>query len=131
MSEGRDWRWYGYSGHFICGQWCRFHLCTKVGKYLVSTVGRYVHPRNSGSGEQSEREFLEANPNGEEVGCGRFYETMVFKAGAPCSAEGCDCGLPDINGINLDFSGYQTAAEATKGHYKLCAKWDKKNRRGK
>lgn len=34
-----SWEWYGHPAHFICGDKCRFHLATKVGKYLVSTVG--------------------------------------------------------------------------------------------
>jgi hypothetical protein len=35
-------RWFGHAGHFICAEWCRFHLCTQVGPYLISTVGEYV-----------------------------------------------------------------------------------------
>jgi len=34
------WKWFGDAGHFICSQWCQFHLCTLVGKYLISTVGK-------------------------------------------------------------------------------------------
>ncbi len=48
------WEWFGNAGHFMCSQWCRFHLCTKVGPWLVSTVGEYVHPRHSAGGEQPE-----------------------------------------------------------------------------
>ena len=33
------WVWMGHAGHFICGHDCRFHMATRVGKYLVSTVG--------------------------------------------------------------------------------------------
>ena len=32
-------KWFGSPGHFICSFDCRFHLCTQVGDYLVSTVG--------------------------------------------------------------------------------------------
>ena len=39
-----DWIWFGTPGHFICANYCRFHLCTRVGDYLVSTVGEYVPP---------------------------------------------------------------------------------------
>lgn len=118
-----QWKWFGHAGHFICGQWCRFHLCTLVGDYLVSTVGLYVHPRHSGGSERSEAEWLAANPNGEEIGCGRFYETMVFRAGAPCAAEGCECGIPAIASSELDFEGYVTAGAAAAGHLALCEKW--------
>lgn len=121
--EAVQWEWYGHNAHFICGRWCRFHMATKVGPWLVSTVGLFVHPRRSGGGETPEREWLKDNPNGEEVGCDRFYETMVFKAGAPCAVEGCGCGLPAINGSEVDFLGYQTAGEARKGHMELCRKW--------
>src|SRR5919106_127620 len=34
-------KWFGHAAHFICGRWCRFHLATQVGDYLVSTVGEY------------------------------------------------------------------------------------------
>lgn len=48
MINANEWEWFGNAAHFICGRWCRFHLATKVGKYLISTVGEYVSPRNSG-----------------------------------------------------------------------------------
>jgi hypothetical protein len=63
------------------------------------------------------------NPNGEEIGFGRFYETMVFRAGKPCKAAGCGCGLPETSGSEIDFGGYNTAGEARKGHIELCLKW--------
>ena len=119
------WKWFGVSAHFICGTWCRFHMATKVGKYLVSTVGQYVAPRRSGGHEAIEAAWLKEHPNGEEIGCGRFYETMVFKAGKPCAAETCGCGLPGIDGNELDTYGYLTAGEATRGHMAMCNKWAK------
>ena len=119
------WEWFGHTAHFCCGRWCRFHMATLVGPWLVSTVGLYVHPRNSGSHEKSEQEWLKDNPNGEEVGFGRFFETMVFKAGARCKVKGCNCGLPEISGSELDFNGYKTAGEANHGHMELCRKWSK------
>lgn len=120
------WEWFGHSAHFICGQWCRFHMATKVGKYLVSTVGLYVHPRNSQFSEKGESEWMLENPNGERVGCDRFYETMVFTAGARCKSKECGCGLPELAGGELDMLGYQTAGEARKGHMALCRKWSRK-----
>jgi hypothetical protein len=123
MSE-RGWEWFGHAGHFICGRWCRFHLCTKAGLWLVSTVGQYVHPRHSAGSERAESEWLRRNPNGEEIGAGRFYETMVFRAGEPCRARGCGCGLPEISGSEVDMAGYLTAAAAAKGHVAMCQKWE-------
>jgi hypothetical protein len=96
-----------------------------VGKYLVSTVGLFVHPSKAGSNERTEAEFLDKNPNGEEIGHQRFYETMVFRAGLPCQEKGCDCGLPTIDGHELDVEYYQEAGPANKGHMRMCQKWSK------
>ena len=123
MSKCSEWRWFGHSGHFICGMWCRFHLMTLVGDYIVSTVGEFVHPRHSAGSEQTEAEWWKKNMPGEDIGAGRKYETMVFLAGEPCNAEGCSCGLPRISGAELDFGGYNTAGDATQGHMGLCKKW--------
>jgi hypothetical protein len=94
-------KWFGHAGHFILGHRCRFHLCTQVGKYLVSTVGELWHER--GSREIHARivdpAWFDANRHrlGDDfdaayfkrfgydaIGCDRKYETMVFKAGARC-----------------------------------------------
>lgn len=135
-----NWKWFGHAGHFICGHWCRFHLTTKVGKYLVSTVGEYWPERGSREihAQVHDPKWFAANRHRlgddfdhaymqrfgyETVGLDRLYETMVFRAGAPCKAKGCACGLPSINGSELDFKGYNDAASATTGHHKLCRKW--------
>ena len=120
-----QWEWFGNVAHLCVGQWCRFHMATKVGKYLVSTVGEYVHPRHSGSSEKTEAEWLKKNWPGEDVGYGRKYETMVFEAGAPCADAKCGCGLPSIGGSELDARGYNSAKDAREGHMKLCRKWAK------
>jgi len=52
-----------------------------------------------------------------------IFETMVFKAGKPCTAAQCNCGLPEIDPTELDGTRYMTAGEATKGHYKFCRKF--------
>src|SRR6266446_3892048 len=88
------WQWFGNVGHLCVGRWCRFHMTTKVGEYLVSTVGEYVHPRHSNGSERAEADWLKDNWPGENIGCDRKYETMVFKARAPCKAKDCGCGLP-------------------------------------
>ena len=113
-------KWFGSVGHFCCGQWCRFHLTTLVNGFLISTIGEYVHPRHSNGSEAKEAAWLKDNWPGEEIGYGRKYETMVFKAGEPCS---CGCGLPKIDGSDIDAQGYNTAKEATEGHMSLVEKY--------
>ena len=123
MVKANKWKWFGRSGHFCCGEWCRFHLCTRVGRYIISTVGQFVHPRHSAGSERTEVEWLAKNPLGEEIGSGRHFETMVFRAGKPCS---CGCGQPTHDGKDLDFAGYETCADARAGHRAMCNKWAKK-----
>lgn len=119
-----EWKWFGRVGHYICGQWCRFHMLTQVGKYLVSTIGEYVHPRHSGGSERAEHEWLAANWPGEDIGWNRKYETMVFLAGAPCAGLKCKCGQPGLaDPCELDARGYNDAASATAGHMAMCEKW--------
>lgn len=119
-----QWRWFGDVGHFICGRWCRFHLCTEVGKYLVSTVGAYVHPSKSKGNEHAESKWLAENWPGEDVGCGRKYETMVFEIiGDRCADVSCGCGMPQVDFSGLDFRGYNRAGDAASGHMELCEKW--------
>lgn len=118
-------KWFGNAAHFCCGQWCRFHLATQVGPWLISTVGEYVHPRHSGGSERTEEEWLSKNFPGEDIGIGRKYETMVFRAGEPCSIKTCGCGMPKIDGSEFDAAGYNSAGEATEGHMKMIAKWSK------
>ena len=136
MIPQNRWKWFGHSAHFICGRWCRFHLATKIGPWLISTVGEYVHPHHSGASEQTEAAGLKENYPGEDIGCDCKYETMVFLAGALFLAEApgkepkCGCGLPALySGSEKDFQGYNDAGSATKGHYKMCLKWAKKKGR--
>lgn len=128
MVDKSKWEWFGFAGHFICGRWCRFHLTTKVGDYLVSTIGQFVHPVRSGGRENTEAEWLSKNPNGEQIGHGRTYETMVFRIGGKCQQEGCDCGLPTPSDwTDLDMDGYNDPGAATRGHMAMCEKWAAKD----
>lgn len=139
-----DWKWFGNAGHFVCSRDCQFHLCTQVGKYLVSTVGEFFPSRRVREihAEIHNPKWFEKNKNlkGEhfdsqymlefgfyEIGAGRRYETMVFKAGKPCDSKDCDCGLPTINGHELDALFYDERGKAAKGHLELCKKWSIKN----
>jgi hypothetical protein len=138
------WKWFGHAGHFICAQWCRFHLCTKVGPWLISTVGEYWPERGSREihAKVYKPAWLVANQQlrGDDfdhaymkefgfayIGYDRKYETMVFRAGDPCVSKDCGCGLPQISGLELDFTGYNKAWDAARGHMMLCQKWAKRS----
>lgn len=140
MINKREWRWFGTAGHFICGPWCRFHLCTQVGPWLVSTVGQLWPERSSREiqAEIHDPKWLEENGHlkGDafdaaymkrfgfnEVGCHRKFETMVFRAGTPCTVPECNCGMPEIDGKELDMEAYNEAGAATDGHMAMCEKW--------
>ena len=110
MSDTREWKWFGGAGHFIGGTECRFHLCTLIGEYIVSTVGDY-RPR----GEQSEKPT--------PIGYQRTYETMAFRLDKFCDAPGCLCGMPLHDGRELDFAGYHCASDATAGHMEMCRRY--------
>lgn len=122
MIPESDWKWFGFANHFICGMWCRFHMATQVGYFIVSTVGMFVHPMHGKGNEMDEAKWIAKNPNGGQIGSGRTYETMVFRAGKPCAEKGCGCGQPIIDGSELDFNGYNDANAATIGHRMMCLK---------
>ena len=86
----------------------------------MSTVGEYVHPRHGMGSEKTESEWLQEHWPGEDVGHGRKYETMVFKAGEPCMDPQCKCGLPAIDGSELTGKGYNSRAQAQMGHNVMC-----------
>ena len=107
--QEKDWKWFGHAAHLCVGHDCRFHMATQVGPWLVSTVGEYW-------GSRSVREI-------HAIGCGRKYETMVFRAGAPCDSTECGCGLPEIDGSEEDCDCYNDVKSATEGHIAMCKKW--------
>jgi len=109
-----NWIWMPHAGHFICWYRCRFRMNTYVGGYIVSTVGEMIL-----EGIDNEREM-----GFEEVGSGRLYETMVFKAQK--SKEKC-CPWEIIVSEQMDMGGYNNAVDAYEGHMKLCEKWSKIN----
>lgn len=131
-----NWIWMPHPGHFICGFDCRFHLTTMVGKYIVSTLGEYfpdegtreIHAECSkikleGRGDERRSDFLK-KIGYIEIGCGRKYETMVFKAVKETEPSCCPYRMD--SGSNVDFDGYNEPEEAFAGHMKMCNKWSKK-----
>lgn len=130
------WRWFGHAAHLIVGQDCRFHMATVVGPWLVSTVGEYL-PDSSvrdvlaqvrgitleGKGDERRADWM-TKVGFEEIGYERTYETMVFRAGTPCTLPDCHCGLPQLaDASEVDFSGYNSAGDAAAGHYAMCERW--------
>lgn len=131
-----EWRWFGNAAHFIGGHMCRFHMATLVGPWIVSTVGQYW-PEESvrniiansrgvtleGKGDARAADYME-KVGYEEIGHERTFETMVFRAGAPCAEPDCGCGMPRLDPPSeLDSGYYNDAGAATRGHYALCEKW--------
>lgn len=128
-----EWAWFGVAGHFICGDKCQFHLTTRIGMMLVSTIGEYmpdstvqtILARTRGfalteRGYAREAEFYQKNGGFEKIGAWGKYETMVFAAGAPCAEPDCDCGLPSIDGHSLGGERYDARKDATEGHMRYC-----------
>lgn len=102
-------RHFGFAGHLIVAEYCRFHLTTEVGSYLVSTVGAYVKPGREGEWT--------------EVGCGRKFETFVFRLGGKCDC-GTDCGQRAVaDWSEIDSRAANTPGEATKAHEAMVRKY--------
>lgn len=125
-----------HPGHLCVANDCRFHLNTYVGGYIVSTVGEYwpdseirkINAKISDISIQGKGDEWNANYmkqiGYEDIGFGRKYETMVFKA----TKTGNKCCPWGQSGWELDFEGYNDPSEACKGHLKFCNKWSKKSR---
>lgn len=98
-----EWEWLGHAAHFICADRCRFHMATKVGGYLVSSVGdMYLEPDQK---------------KPDNIGCERTHETIVWTVG-----DRLPCGCYDV-GEEVDWGAYNDPQSATAGHMALCRKW--------
>ena len=134
MIPKSEWQWFGNSAHLIVGQDCRFHLATRIGDYLISTVGEYLPDAPvreimaesrgislKGRGDERRADYMD-KIGYQEIGCYRTYETLVFKLG-PGECE-CGCGLPvPDEWSELDAGSYNDAKSARAGHMELCEKW--------
>lgn len=133
------WEWFGSAGHLIVGYDCRFHLATLVGPWWVSTVGEWLPDSNSWDiyasraggipghlrGDEKRSWFLK-NVGYLEIGAGRKYETMVFRAipDERCDRDECHCGQPEIaDWGEIDSDGYNDRGDAQRGHYAMCERW--------
>lgn len=104
-----EWYWSGYAGHFCGSAYCAFHLCTRVGNILVSTVGDYRPPSSGGRRES--------------IGIDRDFETFVFLVR---DGEGPEGDIVTLSEIDSDGSRDSRASEAQ--HYAMCAKWASRDR---
>jgi hypothetical protein len=112
MIPADKWDWYGYPAHFVGATNCRFRMTTRIGNYIVSSVGdlRWQNDQREPS----------------EIGCDRLYETYVFKVGARCD---CGCGERRIDGgQEIDSLSANDAIAARANHMKLCRKYARKNK---
>jgi hypothetical protein len=101
------WEWYGHGAHFYGSDQCSFRMTTRVGEYLISTVGDW-YPQGI-KGDRIPVHTLSKS----------FFETMVFPAG-----ERMECGCTDTARLQPEETvHYLTAREAQQGHLATCRKW--------
>lgn len=111
-----DWVWCGYPLHFVGGKNCRFHLGTRIGDYIVSTVGDY-HP-------SSAHWDAPAEPIG--AGADSLYETYIFR----CAGEGTH-GEGEIDPTEIEGHRFATSEEACAAHLRYCLKYAKRKQKVK
>jgi hypothetical protein len=103
-----EWEWYGKPGHFIQSHLCVFHLCTRVGGYLISTVG----------------DLREGSKEEKPLGGGpEPYETYVFRLGRWSRCD-CGCGMPrPYRMAEIEGTRVMTAKQANDKHMEMCRKY--------
>ncbi len=125
------WIWMPHPAHFRMAKDCQFFLATKVGKYIVSTVGElfpdapvreiFAESRKvtlEGKGDARMYDYMKKIGFG-DIGYERKYETMVFCAKKMPAGECNVCPFRIIVQKEVDMMGYKTAKDAFKGHYYL------------
>lgn len=130
MIPKSEWEWYGSPAHLIVADKCRFHMATKIGEFIVSTVGECVPPESMMKNDLLAKGIKPPIPFGDdgealyldtfgfrEVGSGRKYETMVFRVSVVVD---CECRMPDHNCSELYMDGYNSCGDAHKGHHRIC-----------
>jgi hypothetical protein len=125
-----------HPGHLIISFDCRFHMNTYVNGYIVSTVGEYFPCDGTreilatsrgvtlqGRGDERKADYMK-KIGFEDLGFGRKYETMVFKAEE--SKDKC-CPWTASSFEELYIKGYNDPGDAYAGHLNICEKYDKKS----
>ena len=102
MTPKNEWVWYGFAGHLSVSKRCAYHLCTRIGDRLVSTVGAFFPDRNS------PMEPIGVSPDS-------YYETMVFE----CHGED-EHGNPARATEVLLVRYYADSLDAERGHREIC-----------
>jgi hypothetical protein len=102
-----------------------------VGEYFPDEGVREIYAdvrgiKLEGRGDERRADFMR-KCGFMEIGFGRTYETMVFKAdGGHCDLPDCGCGLPEVTSWSeLDSDGYNQRGDAQSGHYAMCEKWSR------
>lgn len=104
MIPKSEWVWYGFAGHFRGGSRCVFHMSTRIGDFLVSTVGAY-YP-----------DGLDEPPVTLGLLEDSYFETMIF----PCNGED-EYGNPNVTDrLEHYMERYKESLEAEKGHRGIC-----------
>lgn len=95
-----DWVWYGFPGHFVGGNDCVYHLCTRIGTHLISTIGLW---------RTKEEEILSLGLGNDDI-----FELMIFV----CDGED-ENGNPVI-GKEMYREHFSTSIEAEMRHREVC-----------
>lgn len=134
MIDEKEWVWMPHAVHFIFGDECRFRLNTRVGDYIISTVGEYLPDAPvreilaqcrkidlEGIGDERVSNYMK-KIGCEDIGFNRKYETMVFYSKPSENNDSC-CPWEAVRSAELDMIGYSDPGEAYRGHLEMCRKF--------
>lgn len=125
MITESEWEWCGYKKHFIGGSSCEFGMSTRIGNWVVSTVGGY-QPYKHMNQDMLKKLDIKNPYEYEDIGHGRKFETMVFGFKKP----DCECCTfaADVSKEHGEYFGsYNDPHEARKGHLEICNKLAENN----
>ena len=124
MAKKDAWKWYGNVGHYYESHLLRFHMCTVVGNYYISTIGD-LRRDIVASDDPKRSSPLEIDtvyePSIRWEG-GALYETVVFiTEGGMCE---CGCGMPEYDYTDrIEHVPHNTRGEANEAHMAICEKY--------
>jgi hypothetical protein len=108
MIPREKWKYRGMPGHFCGSRRCRFHLCTAIGNYLISSVGAY---------------YADESGPMQMIRCDRHYETLVFKLNSDGAIE--DYSEVDGDSVELKpgMDPHKADRLAEEMHDRMCVKY--------